>query len=190
MGTATERGESTPAGRRRLLVNATELLRQPGTRRRIAVSLPLSELEVVDPRLSGDVDVDVELISTLDDIEVSGSLTARWSDQCARCLRPLDAPLVVEVEERYAVPSTDPGHPTDPESFPIEHGQIDLAPMAREEVLLGIPDAPICRADCPGLCPICGADLSVGPCGCDTALRDERWAALDALRDETGPSAN
>ena len=65
----------------------------------------------------------------------------------------------------------------DPEAFPIEHGQLDLAPMVREEVLLGVPEAPLCRPDCPGLCPTCGADLQTGPCGCSTEVRDERWAA-------------
>ena len=54
--------------------------------------------------------------------------------------------------------------------------------MVREEVLLGVPDAPLCRPDCAGLCPTCGADRNVGPCDCDTAVRDERWAALDQLR--------
>ncbi|MFV0307711.1 MAG: YceD family protein [Desertimonas sp.] len=191
MGDATNRGTPTPAGRRRLLINATELLREPGAHRHISVRLPLAELEVSDARLSGELDVDVELTSTLDDIEVSGTLTVPWSDQCARCLRPLAAALVVDVDERYCVPSSDPGRPSDPASFPIERGQIDLAPMAREEVLLGIPDAPVCRDDCPGLCAVCGADLSIGRCGCDGTVRDDRWAVLDQLRTDDGePSAN
>ncbi len=63
--------------------------------------------------------------------------------------------------------SDDPGRTVDPEAFPIERGQLDLAPMVREEVLLGVPDAPLCRDDCAGICPECGADLAAGPCGCD-----------------------
>ena len=157
-----------------LLINAAELLREPGTRRRIDAASALSEVELDDARLSGDVAVDVTLESTLDDVEVGGALTVNWSDTCRRCLRDVGGPLVIDVEERYAV--------ADPDAFPIEHGQIDLAPMVRENVLLGIPDAPVCREDCPGLCPICGADLTEGPCGCDTTARDERWAVLDQLR--------
>ena len=53
--------------------------------------------------------------------------------------------------------------------------------MVRENVLLGVPDAPLCRDDCPGLCPICGTDLQLGPCDCDRTERDDRWAALDQL---------
>ena len=160
-----------------LTVNAVELLRQPGTRRHIDVAVALGALDIGDPRLAGDVAVDVTTESTLDDIVVTGTLTVDWHDTCRRCLRPLSAPIVVDVEERYALP----GASVDPDAFPIELGQLDLAPMVRENVLLGVPDAPLCRDDCPGLCPICGADLQSEPCTCDTSVRDERWAVLDQL---------
>jgi uncharacterized protein len=157
-----------------LLINATELLREPGTRRRVDAAIPLVDVDVHDPRLAGDVAVDVTLASTLDDVEVTGALTVGWSDTCRRCLRAVGGPLVIDVDERYAV--------EDPDAFPIEHGQIDLASMVRENVLLGVPDAPLCREDCPGLCPICGADLEADPDHEHDAVRDERWAALDQLR--------
>jgi uncharacterized protein len=165
-----------------LLVNATELLRQPGARRRIEVTVPRADVGVDDARLSGDVVVAVDLESSLDDIVVSGRLSVPWSDECRRCLRPLSGDLEVDVEERYAL------HPeASDDAFPITGGQIDLTPMVREEILLAVPDAPLCEADCPGLCPVCGADLQEGPCGCDTTTRDERWAVLDQLRDDVEP---
>ena len=169
-----------------LLVNATELLRQPGQRRHIDVSVPLAEVEVDDLRLEGDITVDVTLESTLDDILVTGRLSVAWSDTCRRCLRSLHDTIQVDVDDRYAPVGEAPAFgapPIDPEVFPIEHGQLDLARMVREEVLLGVPDLPLCRPDCPGLCPTCGADLQSGPCDCPTETRDDRWAALDALRD-------
>ena len=69
---------------------------------------------------------------------------------------------MIDVDERYAAADETGLRRVDPEAFPIEHGQLDLAPMVREEVLLGVPDAPLCRPDCPGLCPMCGADLQTG----------------------------
>ena len=173
---------SSAAGRRALLVNATELLRQPGQRRPVEVAVELDDVDVVDDRLSGPITVDVTLTSTLDDIEVAGQLRVAWSDTCRRCLRPLADDLVIEVDERYAEADETGLRRVDPEAFPIEQGQLDLTPMVREEVLLGVPDAPLCRDDCPGLCPSCGADLQVGSCGCSTEVRDARWAALDELR--------
>ena len=157
-----------------LLINAAELLREPGTHRRVAAAIPLADVDVDDARLAGDVAVDVTLESTLDDVEVGGTLTVDWSDTCRRCLRDVGGPLVIDVEERYAA--------EDPDAFAIEHGQIDLTPMVRENVLLGVPDTPLCREDCPGLCPECGADLAAEPDHEHRAARDERWAVLDQLR--------
>jgi DUF177 domain-containing protein len=160
-----------------LLLNATELLRQPGSCRRVEVTMPRGEVGLDDARLTGDVAVAVDVESIVDDILVRGHLSVAWRDECRRCLRPLSGVLDVAVEERYAVQSDPAG-----DAFPISVGQIDLAPMVREEVLLALPDAPLCRSECPGLCPICGADLQEGPCQCDTTVRDERWAILDQLR--------
>lgn len=171
-------------GRPALLVNATELLRQPGLQRHIEAAIALADVDVVDDRLAGDIAVDVTLTSTIDDIEVAGRLSVAWSDTCRRCLRPLADVLVIDVDERYAAADETGMRRVDPQAFPIDHGQLDLAPMVREEVLLGVPDAPLCRPDCPGLCPTCGADLQTGACDCSTEVRDERWAALDVLRQQ------
>lgn len=169
-------------GRPALLVNAAELLRQAGLRRHIDIVVALAAVGVDDDRLSGDIAVDVALTSTIDDIEVAGRLSVAWADSCRRCLRPLADVLVTDVDERYAAADETGMRRVDPAAFPIEHGQLDLAPMVREEVLLGVPDAPLCRPDCPGLCATCGADLQAAPCDCRAEVRDERWAALDVLR--------
>ena len=169
-----------------LRVNAVELARVPGSRRTVDASIPLAELDIDDPQLAGDVHVELTLESTLDDIDVRGELTVAWSDECRRCLRPLSGAVHISVDERYAegaTNSTDPGDRADLDTFPITNGQIDLRPIVREGVLLGRPDAALCRDDCPGLCPNCGADLAVGPCGCEPAVGDERWAVLDQLRE-------
>jgi uncharacterized protein len=85
--------------------------------------------------------------------------------------------LNIEVHELYQLVVTDP------DAFAIHNDQIDLAPMVRETVLIELPDAPLCRIDCAGLCPTCGVDFNVDQCGCAAPIVDARWAALDALRD-------
>lgn len=69
-------------------------------------------------------------------------------------------------------------------AYPMTGEQLDLTGMARETLLLAMADAPLCRPDCPGLCPQCGADLTTAPCGCQAQRTDERWAILDQLRGE------
>ena len=164
-------------GRPTLLVNAVELLRQPGSHRHLSVQVDAAEVDVADRAVVGPLDVEVDLDTTIDDIIVSGTVAVPWHGACRRCVTPLDEVLRVDVHERY----TD--GPADDDAFAIEHGQIDLGAMVREEVLLALADERLCRDDCPGLCPRCGHDLAAGACSCTATEVDERWAALDQLRD-------
>ena len=41
----------------------------------------------------------------------------------------------------------------------------------------------LCREDCKGLCPTCGKNLNLGPCGCRKSL-DPRFAVLEQLLDK------
>jgi uncharacterized protein len=160
-----------------LHVNAAELLREPGLHRHVSTVVTPADIGADHPAVAGDIAVELELVSTLDDIALTGTIKVPWHGECRRCLRPLDEMVADHVDERYAERLAEHD-----DAFPIEHGQIDLAPMVREHVLLAVDDPRLCRPDCPGLCPVCGADLTTGPCQCDSAVIDERWAALDQLR--------
>jgi uncharacterized protein len=59
---------------------------------------------------------------------------------------------------------------------------LDLSAWARDAIALALPDKILCRADCAGLCPVCGKDLNVEPHAHEEAPADSRWAALEALR--------
>ena len=159
-----------------LRLNARELLRQPGLRKTVDVSLPASDLGVDDDRITGDIGVDLVATSTLDSVVVEGAVTMPWTAPCRRCLAEVVGTGSIAIEEVYqdAVAAGD-------DAFPIEGDQIDLVPAVREAVLLELPDDVLCREDCAGICPVCGTDRNVASCECDTSVRDERWAALDAL---------
>ena len=164
---------------RALRINTVELLRQPGTRRTVEAAVAPVDLGIDDPRL-GDRMVGVELAvdATVDGIVVTGAVTVTWDDECRRCLRALVETSAVPVDELYQQ------HVSDPDAFELGTDALDLAPMVRDAVLLALAGPPpLCRPDCAGICPVCGADRNEAPCACDTEVRDDRWAALDALRD-------
>jgi uncharacterized protein len=60
---------------------------------------------------------------------------------------------------------------------------LDLNEAVRQYREVSLLMKPLCRPDCRGLCPVCGADLNVGPCGHETAPADSRWAGLAALKE-------
>jgi uncharacterized metal-binding protein YceD (DUF177 family) len=65
--------------------------------------------------------------------------------------------------------------------FPYTGDVVDLEPLIREQFVLAIPFAPLCKEDCLGLCPQCGADKNVAPCSCEKPV-DPRFAALQGLK--------
>ncbi len=159
-----------------LRINARELLRQPGSTRTISTSLPASTFGIDDERITGDVGIELTGVSNIDGIVVVGTVSIPWRAPCRRCLAPVSGIAPVEVDEVYQ------DEVSDGDAFQIEGDQIDLAPAVREYVLLEVPDGPLCRDACAGICPVCGIDRNEGGCDCDTTIRDERWAVLDELR--------
>jgi uncharacterized protein len=58
---------------------------------------------------------------------------------------------------------------------------IDVDEIVKEQILLAVPTRMLCREDCKGICPECGADRNKGDCNCTTNDTDPRWAALKNL---------
>jgi uncharacterized protein len=160
-----------------LVVSVADLLHRPGTRRHEELHghVPVSTVGT-SITADDDVAIGVTLEAVSEGVLATGTVTADWHSECRRCLRPVAGQVVAEFRELYE------RHAREGETYPLIHEQVDLEPLAREVLLLELPLTALCRADCPGICPTCGADLSEGACGCDPVVRDPRWAALDDLR--------
>jgi uncharacterized protein len=166
------------------LVPVTSLRRQVGARREEWRAGPVGELTVASSVVpaSAEVVADVRLDSISGGIEVAASIRAPWLGECRRCLRPIDGELCCEVRELYRPRAEHEAPDADEETYPLSGDHLDLRPLVRDALLLELPLAPLCRENCRGLCPTCGADLNRGSCGCPPAANDQRWAALDSLR--------
>lgn len=97
---------------------------------------------------------------------------------CMRCL--LDAEPVTDVDAREI---DQPGG-GDELSSPYLNGEeeLDLQQWATDAYALALPAQIVCRPDCAGLCPECGANLNEEPGHAHEPPKDSRWAALDALK--------
>ena len=106
---------------------------------------------------------------------------ARLHGPCFRCLE--DAVLEVPVSAReYQAAS--PGDDEELRTIYVEDDLLDLSAWARDAVALELPDKILCRADCAGLCPVCGKNLNDEPHEHEGAVTDSRWAALESLREQ------
>jgi uncharacterized protein len=122
--------------------------------------------------------VDATLEAVDGGVVVTATVDAPWTGDCRRCLGTASGAVHSEVRELYERGSDGE------ETYPLNGDQLDLAPLARDAVLLELPQAPVCTDGCQGLCPECGANRNEGDCGHADVPTDPRWAALDALRPE------
>jgi len=159
-------------------VDVRELLESPGTSRLVRVDEPIEGLKVGLAEIDSPVGAEVRLESVSEGIYVSGTLAGSSELTCARCLKPFESDFEVTVGELFA---TDPD---DEDDYAVQDpGELDLEPMIRDAVLLSMPFSPLCKPDCKGLCPRCGADKNLGECRCPEQLTDPRWAALETFID-------
>jgi uncharacterized protein len=165
------------------LVPITTLRRSIGARREEHRVGPVGELRVADSVVGADAIA--EAVATLDSvdggIQVSAIVTAPWTGECRRCLNAVGGDLRCEVREMYRPRRGDEGlGDSDDDTYRLQPDHLDLQPLVRDALLLELPMAPLCREDCLGLCPTCGADRNEGGC---TGVTSNRDPGCDALYD-------
>jgi uncharacterized protein len=122
------------------------------------------------------------------DIRLNGGLSTRLEIPCARCLDPVTQDVQRDFDLLYRPRGADAGH----EELPVSSTEAEigyyegegllLEDVLREQVLLAVPLKAICRQDCKGLCPHCGANLNATQCSCAEPVEDPRWLALKDIR--------
>lgn len=112
----------------------------------------------------------------------------RQTLECRRCLKPVEREVKGEIV-RLLVRETEETPPEEleleEEDLGVAHFQgeeIELLPFLEEEIQLEVPMKPLCRPDCKGLCPECGANWNETTCDCETETTDPRWEGLAALK--------
>lgn len=178
-----------------MLVNVQRLIGQPGKsdvlQRTIEPDalVPAGEDDVRwDPHgatIHGVLDLDAKLESVVDGILLRGTVDVDLVMPCARCLAEITDEATLQVAELYHDPrKMEVEDYTAGEDYLVEHDiiHIDVARALRDAITLAVPNRPLCRDDCAGLCPVCGADRNEVDCGHrETETMDPRWAKLADL---------
>jgi len=99
-------------------------------------------------------------------LEVRGSFQVKVTLACDRCLGLASTVLTGEIEEDLPLAAEAGAEEPEEDALVVTDGRVDLAGLLSESFWLAWPYRFICRPDCAGLCPVCGADLNQGTCGC------------------------
>lgn len=168
-------------------MNVAQLLKEPiGATRSYELSIQAEQLPP-ELNLTGPLTGHAHLLRTNRGVLVEGVVEGSVLAECSRCLTSFVLPISVEMEEEFQ-PIIDVVQGTyqivDEEDAALlidEHHILDLSEVLRQAVLLATPIQHLCKPTCAGLCPICGADLNLGSCGCVPEEVDPRWEQLSAL---------
>ncbi len=127
------------------------------------------------------------------DIRLRGRYAGRFQVPCARCIEPVEIPQAAEFDLIFRPIGADSGAAERSISAPeteigyYQKDSLALEDVLREQVLLSLPVRTLCKADCKGLCPRCGANRNNQECSCDVGPSDPRWEALAGLRSRIKP---
>ena len=101
-------------------------------------------------------------VAMKDDVWVKAEVRARICTSCANCLGAATLEVCAPVEAHFA---REPD-PEDPDLFPLTGRTVRLNDAALGALWMRLPMRILCKPDCRGLCPVCGADLNIVKCAC------------------------
>lgn len=170
-----------------LTFGVKDLGRSPGSMRKLEEHVPAPKdfgVAMIGVQEGSLVDLDLRLEAVHEGILVSGTASVEVTGECGRCLDPIAYDLDVDVQELFYYDDQDStgsvGGEEEDEQYRVEGDVLDLEPVLRDAVVTALPFQPVCRQDCEGLCPECGARLEEDP-GHHHEVLDPRWAALAGL---------
>jgi len=163
------------------VVDIARLRRGPGAMfslRETVVSPARIGLDLIAIEQGAPLDLDLRVESVLEGVLVTGPVAAPTVGRCVRCLTEFQARVHVVLTELFAYPDSATDTTTEEDEVGrIVGDTIDLEQPIIDAVGLELPLAPVCRPDCPGLCPQCGVALAAEPDHHHEQI-DPRWAKL------------
>ncbi|MBS1910418.1 MAG: DUF177 domain-containing protein [Bacteroidetes bacterium] len=153
-----------------------------------AFDVPASAINL-DESFLGNVKVEGTLRKVSSQFFLTSTITRTYVRECDRCLAEIrvegSIPLTVyyrtEFGDRRGLEDEDNVVTLEP-----DQESIVLDDEVRDAILLDLPAKMLCREECKGLCPGCGADLNNDACRCETPAIDPRWEKLAEMLKKNG----
>jgi uncharacterized protein len=162
----------------------------PGAETRLRVRVPPIELRLGGQEYRTEPaapEVELRITRSLSGLHLRLRTELDLVGPCWRCLEEARIHLAVESDEFAAA-----GRPADApfdedlDSAYVADRTLDLAAWTRDAIAEAVPATFLCRDDCAGLCPTCGANRNEADCGCVVHETDPRWDALRELSERLG----
>lgn len=164
-----------------MLLDLKKLFEQEGEELSFQFEMDLSDIEIsnVHPFISP-VQISGKVQNVAQTVFLTAQTDFRFAIPCDRCAEVIETqyhetfshPLVMEMNEE------------DQDTYIlVQDGKLDLNELLRADILLSLPAKYLCKADCKGLCAICGVNLNNESCQCKQHQIDPRLEVLKQLID-------
>lgn len=172
-----------------IAIDIADLPQAAGSTKDVRLSVPAPDdlgTEVIGVPRGSTVDLEAALTSVDDGVLVRGRADLSLHGQCVRCLQDIDEERTVSFDELYYLPEAAAAQAAEGDEeaddlFVLKGTSLDLEGALRDALVLQLPFQPVCRPECPGLCPQCGQRLDDLPADHAHEDLDPRWSALSAL---------
>ena len=121
-------------------------------------------------------------------IKAAGTVKTSIRFLCSRCLNEFEIAISSEFSFTFSQEASKRDDTADTAEKELTAGEIglihfqgeriDLHELIQEQIVMTLPQRPLCSESCKGLCPQCGKDLNQGDCGCRQPVLDDRLAVL------------
>lgn len=157
----------------------------PGQAREFELSIPVEDIILAGQRYAADPR---EPVARVEASQSSSGwhfrlrVATQLVGPCWRCLAEARVPMEAEIRDYSAFGRAQGGaYDEDLDCEYLAGESLDAVGMARDALVDLFPARILCREDCAGLCPTCGADLNVAACDCPPSAPDGRWAGLQEI---------
>ena len=165
-----------------MLLDLSKLLLQDGKILETSVDLEMDELvfQMGKFSIAGKSPGAVSVTNTGNRVlEIKGSGEIVLLIPCARCLTPVEYPVMLDFERTVDMKLEEQEREEQLEETNFLEGeQLNPEILVRNELLINWPIRVLCKEDCKGICSRCGANLNVAACDCDKEPADPRMAAI------------
>jgi uncharacterized protein len=173
-----------------MVVDIARLGRRPGAMFAMRDTVPSPArigLELIAIERGAPLALDLRIESVSEGVLVTGTVAAPTAGECARCLTAVEGHVQVSLTELFAYPASATEATTEEDEVGrVVDDTVDLEQSIIDAVGLELPFSPVCRPDCPGLCPECGVALAAEP-GHRHDRFDPRWAKLAGMAGPGSP---
>ena len=153
-------------------------------------SIPAERLESPEVSELSEVVWSGEISYAAPGFRLSGRIAYEQTVSCMRCLKPVveavenEVELIIFLEKADTSPGEHELGASDLGVMFLDSEVLELDDVLFEQLELNVPMSTVCRQDCLGLCPVCGADRNLQECECDRSDTDPRWAQLKQIKDD------